>query len=174
MSPVEPGLPHACLSPQTQHATLFSHATQHYVNLRRPSPANNPVHTKDNTHRGAWHTLTDKHTHVPTQTDAVEPATQAHFSNQHTFYAATQPVRARSCDCLLLVFEIQEGELQTKLRFTGREWPYQHLPSSITCSRGKSTWISKAYFIIATTTAPPTGGQQNKTQQDAKVVMIWV
>ena len=23
MSPVEPGLPHACLSPQTQHATLF-------------------------------------------------------------------------------------------------------------------------------------------------------
>lgn len=56
MSPVEPGLPHACLSPQTQHATLFSHATQRYVNLRRLSPTNNPVHTKDTQTHTCAHT----------------------------------------------------------------------------------------------------------------------
>lgn len=120
------------------------------------------THWQTNTHmcphKQTWSNLQHKHI----------------FWNHHTSYAATQPVRARSCDCLLLLFEIWEGEQHwaDNVRefecVNSRERPYQHLLSSITCSRGKGTGISKVYVIIATTTAPPTGGQQNNTQQDKK------
>lgn len=80
MPPVEPGLPHACLSPQTQHGTLFP---MQLSNLLRPSPSNNSAHTqKDNTH---WRVSTQANTYLHTQRDTVEPATPATFPNQHTF-----------------------------------------------------------------------------------------
>ena len=161
MSHVEPGLPHACLSPQTQHATLFSHATQHYVNL--------PPSTALSTQRI---TLTDSQTHTCAHINR-QPATPATFPpNQHTFYAAAKPESARSCDCLLWLFVIREKrERRTKkLRFIGQitcgnVCSFQRKAVSAFCSlyymQQGTLLISEVHFIITTTTAPPTGGQQN-------------
>lgn len=63
MSPVEPGLPHACLSPQTQHATLFPMQLSTMSTCAISPP---PLHTKGNTHRETWHALKNMGAHKQT------------------------------------------------------------------------------------------------------------
>ena len=117
MSPVEPGLPHACLSPQRQHAALFP------MQLSALSTCGRTIAT--------WH--------APTHmcADSVGPATPATFPNQHPFNAAAQPNGTRRCVCLLWDLE-GGGQNNTEgiLRYTGQ----------ITCGN-LSMWIPEDSLI---------------------------
>lgn len=66
MSPVKAGRPHACLSPQTRHATLFPRQSQHYVNLAPPPSTITHTHTWKK--KMMWDsTRTGKNTHKQTK-----------------------------------------------------------------------------------------------------------
>ncbi len=115
-----------------KHSTPCSFPCNSALCQPAPSqPQHQPFsHEGSHSPRGLTHTDTQTLTCAQTQTHTVEPATQAAFSNQHTFHAA--------CGCLLPVFVIQEeGERTTKKwRFTAQ----------ITCGN-LTVWIPKKGLI---------------------------
>jgi len=144
MSPIEPGLPHARLSPQTQHATLFSRATRHYVNRLRAS-----LHRQPRSHKGWRSTHTDGQTHTRERTNTHTTCSSSNFpQSQHPLLEHQRH------------FDSPDREREGIRVCESRERPNQHSSSSHARSRRKDRSIPKGHFIIATATAPPTGGQQ--------------
>lgn len=172
MSPVEPGLPHACLSPQTQHATLFPMQFSTMSAWAVSAPSTTPF-TQRRTHTDRPSRTFPQQRHIRSNLQHQQPfQINTFFIQQHNLIEPEVVISHYWC-----VWSRRSEREQQNLKMTGKitwkseyvvstEWPYQHSLSPITCSRGNGTWISKVHFIITTTTAPPTGGQKNSKWSD--------
>lgn len=154
MSPVATSFPHAHLSPQTHHAAHFPMRLSTMWTSTRPPL---PTHTEDNTH---WEM---GHVHMQSTCSASNISKLTHLYCKPRVMEPEPVVAYSLCVC------DPEGE---KLGFTEqitwefefmdfREQSYQLSLSSVRGSLARGSWICEKHFIIITTTAPPTGGDEN-------------